>query len=135
MGLVTAVVVGILLVMLVGVLDGPGRLRVARVDAELASMVDGATAELVEEKLRSGPQLVRVRTGRRIGGPFLDILLDSRCLHLRLYHDARTPAPAGQSFVRLTALGRVEEIGWIAVFDGPRGPQRYLGWLVEAAAA
>jgi hypothetical protein len=32
-------------------------------------------------------------------------------------------------------LRRVDEIGWVAEFDGPRGPQQYLGWLVETAAA
>jgi hypothetical protein len=135
MELVTTVGVVVLAVVLVRALQLPARFQEARVDAELASIVNGGTAELVEERLNSGPQLVRVRTGRRIGGPFLDIVLDSRCLHLRLYHDARTPAPAGQAFARLTGLRRVDEIGWVAVFDGPRGPQRYLGWLVEAAAA
>ncbi|HKA05466.1 MAG TPA: hypothetical protein VKD67_14120 [Acidimicrobiales bacterium] len=134
MELVTAVGVVALAAVLVRALHLPVRFREARINAELASIVNGGTAELVEEKLRSGPQLVRVRTGRHIGGPFLDIVLDSRCLHLRLYHDARPPAPAGQSFARLTGLRRVDEIGWVAVFDGPQGPQRYLGWLLEAAA-
>jgi hypothetical protein len=70
-----------------------------------------------------------------MSGPFLDIVLGSRLVHLRLYHDARTPVPSGQAFARLTHLRRVDEIGWIAEFDGPRGPQQYLGWLVETAAA
>jgi hypothetical protein len=135
MELVTTMVVLALVAVLVQALDLPARIREARVNAELASIVDGGTAELVQEKLLGGPQMVRVRTGRQIGGPFLDILLDSRRLHLRLYHDARTPVPAGQAFARLTVLRRVDEIGWVAVFDGPRGPQRYLGWLMESGAA
>ena len=135
MELVTTVgVVGLVLV-LVHALRLPARFREAHLNAELASIVDSGSAELVEERLQSGPQMVRVRTGRHMGGPFLDIVLESRRLHLRLYHDASPPAPAGEAFARLTGLRRVDEIGWIAIFDTPRGPQRYLGWLVEAAAA
>ena len=135
MELVTALVVLGLVAMLVGLWDLPGRIRAAQVDAELASVIDHGTAELVEEQLRVEPQLVQVRTGRHMSGPFLDIVFGSRCVHLRLYHDARTPVPTGQTFARLTQLRRVEEIGWVAEFDGPRGPQQYRGWLVETAAA
>ena len=130
----TFMVLGLVAVMVRG-LHLSTRLRQARFNAELASIVDSGTAELVEEQLRVQPQLVRVRTGRHMSGPFLDILLGSRRLHLRLYHDARTPVPSGQAFARLTHLRRVDEIGWVAEFDGPRGPQQYLGWLVETAAA
>ena len=135
MELVTTLTVLGLGALLVYAFDLPGRIRAARFNGEMASMIDTGAAELVEEKLRTAPQLVRVRTGRQMGGPFLDILLDSRCLHLRLYREARTPAPPGQAFARLTHLGRVDEVGWVAIFDGPRGPQRYLGWLMETAAA
>jgi hypothetical protein len=135
MELVTTFMVVGLVAALVRGLHLPTRLRQARLNAELASIVDSGTAELVEEQLRVEPQLVRVRTGRHMSGPFLDILLGSRRLHLRLYHDARTPVPSGQAFARLTHLRRVDEIGWVAEFDGPRGPQQYLGWLVETAAA
>jgi hypothetical protein len=135
MQLVTTLIVLGLVAALVGELHLPSRLREAGVNAELASIVDSGTAELVEEQLRVEPQLVRVRTGRHMSGPFLDILLGSRRVHLRLYRDARTPVPSGQAFARLTHLRRVDEIGWVAVFDGPRGPQQYLGWLVETAAA
>jgi hypothetical protein len=135
MELVTTLVVLGLVAWVLNALHLPARIRAARLNAELASMVDSGTAELVEEKLRVEPQLVRVRTGRHFGGPFLDILLESRRLHLRLYHDARPPVAAGEAFARLTDLRRVDEIGWVAVFDGPRGPQRYIGWLVESAAA
>src|SRR5262245_62993035 len=131
----TFIVLALVVAVLVGGLDLPGRIRAARVSAELASVIDGGTAELVEEQLRAEPQLVRVRTGRNMSGPFLEIVLGSRCVHLRLYHDARTPVPSGQAFARLTHLRRVDEIGWVAEFDGPRGPQQYRGWLVETAAA
>jgi hypothetical protein len=135
MELVTTLVVLGLGAWVVYALRLPALFRELRLNAELASVVDSGTAELVEEKLRIEPQLVQVRTGRHFGGPFLEIALDSRRLHLRLYHDARPPAASGEAFVRLTVLRRVDEIGWVAVFDGPRGPQRYLGWLVESAAA
>jgi|RhiMetdeSRZDD1v2_1073273.scaffolds.fasta_scaffold656462_3 hypothetical protein len=135
MELVTTFMVVGLVAALVRGLQLPTRFREARFNAELASIVDSGTAELVEEQLRVEPQLVRVRTGRHMSGPFLDILLGSRRLHLRLYQDARTPVPSGQAFARLTHLRRVDEIGWVAEFDGPRGPQQYLGWLVETAAA
>jgi hypothetical protein len=135
MELVTTFMVVGLVAALVRGLQLPTRFRHARFNAELASIVDSGTAELVEEQLSVEPQLVRVRTGRHMSGPFLDILLGSRRLHLRLYQDARTPVPSGQAFARLTHLRRVDEIGWVAEFDGPRGPQQYLGWLVETAAA
>ena len=135
MELVTTFMLLGLVAMLVRAFDLPGRLGAARVNAELASIVDSGTAELVEEQLRVGPQLVQVRTGRHVSGPFLDIVLGSRRVHMRLYQDARTPVPSGQAFARLTHLRRVDEIGWLAEFDGPRGPQQYLGWLVETAAA
>jgi hypothetical protein len=135
MELVTTLVVLAAAAWFVHTLHLPARMREARLNAELASIVDSGTAELVEEKLRTEPQLVRVRTGRHLGGPFLDILLDSRRLHLRLYHDAPAPVAAGDAFARLTVLRRVDEVGWVAVFDGPGGPQRYLGWLVESAPA
>jgi len=135
MELVTAFIVLGLVAVPVRAWDLPGRIRAARVDAGLASVIDRGTAELVEEQLRIEPQLVQVRTGRHMSGPFLDIVLGSRCVHLRLYHDARTPVPCGQAFARLTHLRRVDEIGWVAEFDGPHGPQQYRGWLVETAAA
>src|SRR5262249_33952746 len=135
MELVTAFIVLGLVAVLVRAWDLPGRIRAARVDGGLASVIDRGTAELVEEQLRVEPQLVQVRTGRHMSGPFLDIVLGSRCVHLRLYHDARTPVPRGQAFARLTHLRRVDEIGWVAEFDGPRGPEQYRGWLVETAAA
>jgi hypothetical protein len=113
----------------------PARLRAARVDAELTSVMDRGTAELVGEQLRTGPQPARVSTGRSLHGPFLDIDLDATHLHLRLYRDARGPATDAQSVARLTTLTHVEGIGWVATFDGPQGPERYLGWLVERVAA
>ena len=135
MELVTTLAVVGLVAMVVGALHLPARIREARLNAELASIVDGGTADLVQEKLTLEPQLVGVRTGRHMGGPFLDIVVDSRRLHLRLYHDASPPVGPVRAFARLTQLRRVDEIGWVAVFDGPAGPQRYLGWLVESTAA
>jgi hypothetical protein len=135
MGLVTTLVLLGMAAVVLHVLRLPDRCHAGRLNAELASMIDSGTAELVQEQLRVGPQMVRVRTGRRLGGPFLDIVLDSRRVHLRLYRDARTPAVAGEACARLMVLRRVDELGWVAVFDGPRGHQRYLGWLVESTRA
>jgi hypothetical protein len=113
----------------------PARVRAARVNAELSSVVDRGTAELVGEQLRLGPRAVRVCAGRAMHGPFLDIDVDATRLHLRLYRDQKPPATNAESVARLTGLSHVEGVGWVAVFDGPRGPQRYLGWLVERVAA
>jgi hypothetical protein len=113
----------------------PERVQVARVNAELAALVDSATAELVQERLSAAPLAARVYVGHRMHGPFLDIQLTGFRLHLRLYRDARRPLTNGQPFARLTGLALIEDLGWVATFDGPRGPQRYFGWLVESVGA
>ena len=113
----------------------PARLRAARLNAELTSVMDRGTAELVGEQLRAGPRPARVSTGRSLHGPFLDICVDVTHLHLRLYREARGPSTDAESVAHLTTLTQVEGVGWVAVFDGPGGPERYLGWLVERVAA
>jgi hypothetical protein len=135
MGLVTAIAVLAGVGIIVGWSALPARLRAARLDAELTSVIDRGTAELLGEQLRAGPRPVRVHAGRAIHGPFLDIDLDATRLHLRLYHEQRAPATDAGSVARLMGLTQVEGVGWVAVFDGPGGPQRYLGWLVERVAA
>ena len=130
MALLTILVVLALAAVIVRGGSVPERLRSARTDAELAAMIDGTTAELLVEQLRAGPQYARVRTGHRLYGPFLDIQLDGLRLHLRLYRDARAPRD-GETLDRMTGLSWVHSLGWVATFDGPRGPQRYVGWLVE----
>jgi hypothetical protein len=135
MALVTTLIVLLLAGAVWFACDGPGRLQRGRMNAELASLVDGGTAELVGERINAGPQLVRVHAGRGIHGPFLDIDLGVARLHLRLYHDTRGPATGDQAVARLTGLSQVDGLGWVATFDGPRGPQRYLGWLVQIVAA
>ncbi len=136
MALVTTLVVLSVIVVIVRGIDIPARLGAARANVELAALVDGATAELVREQLEVGPQLVRVHTGHRLHGPFLDIELEAVCFRLRLYDDARRPITDGYSFACLIGLTWVVDgLGWVATFDGPRGPQRYLGWLVESVAA
>ncbi len=135
MALFTTISVLLLVGVLIRWAGLPARLRAAQVDAELTSVMDRGTAELVGEQLKAGPRAVHVSTGRRLHGPFLDIDLDATHLHLRLYRDAARPATDAQSVARLTTLKHVDGVGWIAVFEGPRGPERYLGWLVERVAA
>jgi hypothetical protein len=135
MALVWTIVTAALVGMVLHWTDVPARLRAARFNADLTGVMNRATAELVEEQLSAGPRAVRLRSGRRLQGPFLDIDLDATRLHLRLYHDAVVPPTDDESVVRLTRLTEVEGVGWVAVVDGPRGSQRYLGWLVERVAA
>src|SRR5690348_5899746 len=104
-------------------------------DRELTSMLDRATVELLADRLRAGPLLVPVRVGHRLLGPFLVVDTGTTCLRLQLYNDTPRPtAPSGgrQGVARLRAITYTDGQGWRFVFDGPRGPQRYLGWLVEA---
>ena len=135
MALFTTIAVLLLVSVMIRWASLPARVRAARVNAELTSVMDRGTAELVGEELKAGPRSVRVSTGRRMHGPFLDIDLDATHLHLRLYRDPIGPATDAQSVARLTTLKQVVGVGWIAIFDGPRGPERYLGWLVERVAA
>jgi hypothetical protein len=134
MALITTLVVLSLIAVVVLGIDVPARLRAARVNGELAALVDGATAALVEEQLHLGPQLVRVHTGHRLHGAFLDVELDAVHFRLRLYHDGRRPMTDDRSFARLIGLTWLDGIGWVATFDGARGPERYFGWLVESVA-
>jgi len=104
-------------------------------DRELTSMMHRGAAELVAERLRSGPLLVPVRVGHRLLGPFLLVDAGTACLRLQLYNDTPRPAaPAGveRGLARLRAISYTDGQGWRFVFDGPHGPQRYLGWLVES---
>ena len=104
------------------------------VDRELASVLDQGTAELTAERLAEGPLLVPVRIGHGLLGPFLLVDLGWSCLRLRLYNERRIPvAPGGEcgGFARLRDITYSTGQGWRFVFDGPVGPQRYLGWLVE----
>ena len=105
-----------------------------RFDQELASVLDRGAAELIADRLMSGPLLVPVRIGHRLLGPFLVVDTGTACLRLQLYNDNHKPAPptgARSGLARLRAISYVEGQGWRFVFDGPLGPQRYLGWLVE----
>ena len=114
----------------------PGRRRGgACVDRELASLVDRGTAELIADRLAAGPLLVPVRIGHRLLGPFLLVDTGTTCLRLQLYNENRRPeSPAGirGGLARLRAISYTDGQGWRFVFDGPLGPQRYLGWLVES---
>ena len=104
-------------------------------DRELDSMLDRGTTELIADRLRAGPLLVPVRVGHRLLGPFLLVDTGTTYLRLQLYNDAGRPeAPSGTrgGVARLRAISYTDGQGWRFVFDGPRGPQRYLGWLVEA---
>jgi hypothetical protein len=104
-------------------------------DRELAAMIDRGTAELTAERLADGPLLVPVKVGHRVLGPFLLVDTGTTHLRLRLYNDRQLPrAPAGwrDGVARLTTISYTDGQGWRFVFDGPRGPQRYLGWLVES---
>jgi hypothetical protein len=107
-----------------------------RFDRELASVVDRGTAELVADRLTDGPMLVPVSMGHKVLGPIMDLDLGTSCLRLRLYNDAPRPLPSGpdSSLARLQAIAFIDGRGWQVVFDGPLGPQRYLGWLVESLA-
>ncbi len=105
-----------------------------RFDRELAALLDRGAAELVSDRLSSGPLLVPVRMGHRILGPFLLVDTGTTCLRLQLYNDKRKPEPPtgpGGGLARLRAISYTDGQGWRFVFDGPFGPQRYLGWLVE----
>jgi hypothetical protein len=135
MALVTTVLVMGVAALIVWGVRLPERLQGARANAELTALVDSATAELVQERLSTAPLAARVFVGHRMHGPFLDIQLHGFHLHLRLYRDANRPFTGGQPFARLTGLALIEDLGWVATFDGPRGPQRYLGWLVESVGA
>ena len=104
-------------------------------DRELASMLHRGTAELVADRLRSGPLLVPVKVGHRLLGPFLLVDTGTACLRLQLYNDTPRPAaPTGirGGLARLRTISYTDGQGWRFVFDGPLGPQRYLGWLVES---
>jgi hypothetical protein len=104
------------------------------IDRELASIVDLGVAELLADRLMAGPLLVPVRIGRRLLGPFLLVDTGTTYLRLQLYNESRQPeAPPGTrgGLARLRAISYTDGQGWRFVFDGPRGPQRYLGWLVE----
>ncbi len=132
---VVSALVLIALVMIVspGRSSGPSGWR-ACFDRELASMVDRATTELLADRLVAGPLLVPVRMGHRLLGPFLLVDTGTTCLRLQLYNENRRPeAPAGarRGLARLRAISYTDGQGWRFVFDGPSGPQRYLGWLVE----
>jgi hypothetical protein len=135
MALVTTMVVLALMVAVVRWYAMPSRLRTAQVDSELAAMLNQGVAELIEERLGTRAELVRVRAGRRLLQPFLDIQLDTTRLHLRLYRDTRGPTVDGRSLARLTGLRLVDGLGWIVTFDSPRGAERYLGWLLETTTA
>jgi len=130
----TTLVVLSVIAVLVHRTDIPKRLRAKRTNVELAALLDRATAELVEAQLEQGPQLVHVNTGHRLYGAFLDVQLSAVHFRLRLYHDARGPMTDGRSFARLIGLAWADGLGWVATFDGPGGPERYLGWLVESVA-
>jgi hypothetical protein len=104
------------------------------IDRELASMVDRGMTELLADRLTAGPLLVPVRIGHRLLGPFLLVDTGTSYLRLQLYNENRRPeAPVGArgGLARLRAISYTDGQGWRFVFDGPRGPQRYLGWLVE----
>jgi hypothetical protein len=110
----------------------PGRRRY--IDRELTSIVDRGMAELLADRLAAGPLLVPVRIGHRLLGPFLLVDTGTSYLRLQLYNENRRPdAPPGarRGLARLRAITYTDGQGWRFVFDGPRGPQRYLGWLVE----
>ena len=67
-------------------------------------------------------------------GPFLLVDTGSSYMRLQLYHDSvrpKGPAGAGDGLARLRTISYTDGVGWRFVFDGPRGPQRYLGWQVE----
>jgi hypothetical protein len=103
-------------------------------DRELTSLMDRATAELLGERLAAGPLLVPVRMGHRLLGPFLVVDLGSVGLRLQLYSEHRrppSPTGPGDDLARLRAVDYRDGEGWWFVFDGPLGPQHYLGWLVE----
>jgi hypothetical protein len=107
----------------------------ACLDRELASMLHRGSAELVADRLRDGPLMVPVRVGHRLLGPFLLVDTGTTCLRLQLYNETPRPAaPTGarRGLARLRAISYTDGQGWRFVFDGPSGPQRYLGWLVES---
>jgi hypothetical protein len=113
---------------------GPSPWRAA-VDRELTALLDRGTAELIADRLVSGPLLVPVRIGHRLLGPFLLVDMGTTCLRLQLYNENRRPeSPSGirGGLARLRAISYTDGQGWRFVFDGPLGPQRYLGWLVES---
>jgi hypothetical protein len=103
-------------------------------DRELAALLDRGAAEMIADRLSSGPLLVPVRMGHRLLGPFLLVDTGTTCLRLQLYNDHRKPlSPSGATggLARLRTIAYTDGQGWRFVFDGPSGPQRYLGWLVE----
>jgi hypothetical protein len=125
--------VGLVVIVHTARLSGPSEWR-ACFDRELSSMLDRGTAELVADRLVAGPLLVPVRMGHRLLGPFLVVDTGTTCLRLQLYNENRRPqSPAGgrRGLARLRAISYTDGQGWRFVFDGPFGPQRYLGWLVE----
>ena len=104
-------------------------------DRELAVLLNRGAAEMVAERLSVGPLLVPVWMGHRLLGPFLLVDTGTTCLRLQLYNDNRTPqspSGAGGGLARLRTISYTDGQGWRFVFDGPFGPQRYLGWLLEA---
>src|SRR5205823_581606 len=114
---------------------GPTMPRAFAFDRQLAAMIDRGAAELIAERLAAGPLLVPVKVGHRVLGPFLLVDTGTAYLRLRLYNDRQLPrAPAGghDGMAQLTKISYTDGQGWRFVFDGPRGPQRYLGWLVES---
>ena len=127
------VLIGLVTAVRHGPSSGPSGWR-ACFDRELSSMLNRGGAELVADRLQSGPLLVPVRIGHRLLGPFLLVDTGTTCLRLQLYNDTTRPeAPTGTrgGLARLRAISYTDGQGWRFVFDGPLGPQRYLGWLVE----
>ena len=127
------VLVGLVVLVHTGRSRGPSEWRPC-LDRELSSMLDRGTTELVADRLVDGPLLVPVRMGHRLLGPFLVVDTGTTCLRLQLYNENRPPeSPAGArgGLARLRAISYTDGQGWRFVFDGPFGPQRYLGWLVE----
>jgi hypothetical protein len=122
--------------MMLGVRSGGGSQSAwrGRFDRELAGLLDRGAAEMMADRLMSGPLLVPVRMGHRLLGPFLLVDTGTTCLRLQLYNDnhrPQSPTGAGGGLARLRTITYTDGQGWRFVFDGPLGPQRYLGWLVE----
>jgi len=128
------VLTGLIVAVHTGLCSGGQPGRRGGVDRELASVLDRGMAELLADRLTAGPLLVPVRIGHRLLGPFLLVDTGTTYLRLQLYNENRQPeAPPGarRGLARLRDISYTDGQGWRFVFDGPRGPQRYLGWLVE----
>ena len=103
-------------------------------DRELIAIINRGTAELVGERLIAGPLLVPVTVDRRLRGPVMVLDMGTMGLRLRLYRAGlrpSCPADAAGCLARLLGITFVDGLGWRFMFDGPQGPQRYDGWLVE----